>query len=164
MSDPPDCRSSAVVEKNTPATAGEYRNPRRDVPIALLINVTIVTLLYVGVQMVALGTLPLAGESATPLAHAADLFLGSWAGLLLTIGAALSILGTNGNTVLAGPRYLYALALDGFGPRVLARVHPRFRTPAAAVILQTTASVNETREAGSGLARSSSPTMRPSNR
>ena len=54
----------------------------------------------------------------------------------MTVGAALSILGTNSNTVLAGPRYLYALARDGFGPRFLARVHPRFRTPAAAVLLQ----------------------------
>ena len=35
---------------------------------------------------------------------------------------------------MMGPRYLHALALDGFGPRWLARVHPRFRTPAAAVL------------------------------
>jgi amino acid transporter len=62
--------------------------------------------------------------------------MGSWGGWLLTVGAALSILGTNSNTILAGPRYLYALALDGFGPRILARVHPRYRTPAAAVVLQ----------------------------
>ncbi len=122
--------------ENTPAAAGEHRNPRRDVPIALLINITVVTLLYVAVQAVTLGTLPHAGGSATPLAQAAKGFLGSWGGWLLTVGAALSILGTNSNTILAGPRYLYALALDGFGPRILARVHPRYRTPAAAVLLQ----------------------------
>ena len=122
--------------ENTPAAAGEHRNPRRDVPIALLTNITVVTLLYVAVQAVTLGTLPLAGESATPLAQAAKGFLGSWGGWLLTVGAALSILGTNSSTILAGPRYLYALALDGFGPRILARVHPRYRTPAAAVMLQ----------------------------
>ncbi len=122
--------------ENTPAAAGEHRNPRRDVPVALLINIVVVTLLYVAVQAVTLGTLPQAGESATPLAQAAKGFLGSWGGWLLTVGAALSILGTNSNTILAGPRYLYALALDGFGPRILARVHPRYRTPAAAVMLQ----------------------------
>jgi len=123
--------------ENTPAAAGEFRNPRRDVPFALLINITVVTTLYVLVQWVALGTLPALGESATPLADAARGFLGSWAGLLMTVGAALSILGTNSNTTLAGPRYLYALARDGFGPSFLGRVHPRFRTPAAAVLLQS---------------------------
>ena len=48
----------------------------------------------------------------------------------------MSILGTIGATTLAGPRFLYALALDGFGPRFLAAVHPRFRTPANAIVVQ----------------------------
>ncbi len=123
--------------ENTAAPAGEFRNPRRDVPFALLVNISVVTLLYVAVQLVALGTLPDLGTSETPLADAAAAFLGSWAGLLLTVGAALSILGTNGNTVLAGPRYVYALARAGFGPAWLARVHPRYRTPAPAIVVQT---------------------------
>ncbi len=55
----------------------------------------------------------------------------------MTIGGAVSILGTNSNTVLAGPRYLWALAKDGFGPRALASLHPRFRTPWIAVLAQT---------------------------
>ena len=124
--------------ENTPAAAGEFLKPKRDVPFALLANITVVTTLYFGVQWVALGTLPGLGASSTPLADAARGFLGGWAGWLLTIGGALSILGTNSNTVLAGPRYLFAMARDGFGPALLGRVHPRFHTPAAAVVLQTT--------------------------
>jgi basic amino acid/polyamine antiporter, APA family len=123
--------------ENTPAAAGEYRDPRRDVPFALVTQIALVTLLYGAVQFVALGTLPGLGGSETPLADAARLFLGSWAGTLLTLGAAVSILGTVSNSVLAGPRYLYALAADGYGPRFLAQIHPRFRTPAAAILLQT---------------------------
>ncbi|HEX6198858.1 MAG TPA: APC family permease [Thermoanaerobaculia bacterium] len=131
--------------ENTAAPAGEYRNPRRDVPFALLAQIATVTLLYLGVQWVALGTLPGLAGAETPLADAARGFLGPWGGWLLTIGAALSILGTNSNTVLAGPRYLFALAQDGvelgFGPepvaRFFARVHPRYRTPAAAILVQT---------------------------
>lgn len=123
--------------ENTPAPAGEFKNPRRDVPFALIANIVIVTLIYSAVQWVALGTLPNLAASKTPLADAALLFLGGWGGLLLTIGGVLSILGTNSNTVLAGPRYLWALAADGFGPRGLTWIHPRFRTPVAAILTQT---------------------------
>lgn len=131
--------------ENTAAPAGEYRNPRRDVPFALVVQIATVTLLYLGVQWVALGTLPGLAGSETPLADAARGFLGRWGGWLLTAGAVVSILGTNSNTVLAGPRYLFALAQDGvqhgFGPqpvvRLLARVHPRYRTPSAAILFQT---------------------------
>jgi amino acid transporter len=123
--------------ENTPAPAGEFRNPRRDVPFALIAQIGIVTLLYVTVQWVALGTVPDLGNSATPLADGARVLLGEWGGWLLTAGAVVSILGTNSGSVLAGPRYLFALARDGFGPSLLATVHPRFRTPAAAVLAQT---------------------------
>jgi amino acid transporter len=123
--------------ENTAAAAGEYKNPRRDVPFALLAQIGFVTLLYAWVQWVALATLPGLAASATPLADAARRFLGAWGGWLLTLGATLSILGTNGNTVLTGPRYLFALARGGYGPRWLAAVHPRFRTPAVAVVAQT---------------------------
>jgi APA family basic amino acid/polyamine antiporter len=127
--------------ENTPAAAGEYRQPRRDVPFALLLNVCIVTLLYSSVQWVALGTLPHAAASPTPLADAAQILMGPWAGTVLTVGATLSILGTNSNSVLAGPRYLLALARDGIGPAWLGRIHPRFHTPAAAILLQTAISL-----------------------
>ena len=123
--------------ENTPAPAGEYKHPRRDVPFALLTQISLVTALYAAIQWVALGTLPSLGASTAPLAEAGRSLLGTWGGWLLAVGAVVSILGTTGNTVLAGPRYLYALASDGFGPRFLARVHPRFRTPAGAVIFQT---------------------------
>lgn len=123
--------------ENTAAPAGEFKNPRRDVPFALLAQIVIVTLIYTAVQWVALGTLPNLADAQTPLASAAGGFLGGWGGWLLTVGAVVSILGTNSNTVLAGPRYLYALAEDGFGPRALARLHPRFRTPVVAIVVQT---------------------------
>ncbi|WP_241758576.1 APC family permease [Pyxidicoccus parkwayensis] len=123
--------------ENTAAPAGEFKNPKRDVPFALVVQIGVVTFIYTAVQWVALGTLPGVVDSATPLADAAARFLGGWGGLLMTVGAVLSILGTNSNTVLAGPRYLYALARDGFGPAALASLHPRFRTPTVAILTQT---------------------------
>ena len=122
--------------ENTTAAAGEYRDPRRDVPFALVTQLAVVTLLYLAVQAVALGTLPDLGTSTAPLAEAAGRFLGGAGVALLGVGGVISILGTLNDSVLAGPRYLYALARDGYGPRFLARVHPRFRTPAAAILTQ----------------------------
>jgi APA family basic amino acid/polyamine antiporter len=121
--------------ENMPAAAAEYRNPRRDVPFAMLTMIVIVTATYVSVQWVALGTLPGLAHSSTPLADASARFAGTWLALVLTVGAAVSMLGTNSNTIMFGPRYLLALADDGFGPAALTRIHPRFRTPAVAIVV-----------------------------
>lgn len=120
--------------ENLPAAAGEYRNPRRDVPFAMLSMIATVTAIYVSVQWVALGTLPDLAQSQTPLADAASRFGGNWLAMVLTVGAAVSILGTNSNTIMLGPRYLHTLAADGYGPRVLAGIHPRLLTPVAAIV------------------------------
>ncbi len=120
--------------ENTPAAAGEYRNPKRDVPFALLTMILVVTLVYTGVQLVALGTLPGIAGSTSPVAEAAGTFMGPGGALLMTVAAMISIGGNVGNTVLVGPRYLYALAKDGYGPRFLAQVHPRYQTPMAAIL------------------------------
>lgn len=123
--------------ENTPAAAGEYRNPRRDVPFALLTTILGVTLIYTAVQAVALGALPGLAHSSSPLASAAGRFAGHWGAGLLTLGAVLSILGIMNNSTLSGPRYLFALARDGYGPRWLTRVHPSYHTPTLAILVQT---------------------------
>jgi len=123
--------------ENTSAAAGEYRNPRRDLPFALLFMVLSVTLIYTAVQVVAVGTLPGLAQSSSPLADAAGRFAGHWGAWLLTLGAMLSILGIMGSSTLTGPRYLFALACDGYGPHWVARVHRNYRTPALAIVVQT---------------------------
>jgi amino acid transporter len=123
--------------ENTPAAAGEYRDPKRDVPFAMLTMITFITLVYVAVQAVALGTLPGLAEAESPLARAAAQFAGPAGLLLLSVGAFVSIFGNLGNTTLIGPRYAFALARDGYGPTWMARVHPRHHTPANAIWVQT---------------------------
>ncbi len=120
--------------ENTPAAAGEYRNPRRDVPFALLMTIGVVTIVYVAVQLVALGTLPELAESNSPLAEAAGRFAGSGAALFLTAGASVSILGTLSASAFFAPRYLFALSADGYGPPSLSRVHRTSRTPHVAIM------------------------------
>jgi len=122
--------------ENLSVAAGEFHNPRRNVPFALVAMIVLVTVLYAAVQLVAQGTLPGLADSSAPLADAAAAFGGEALALLVTVGAALSILGTGNATMLLGPRFLHTLAADGYGPAVLARVQPRFHTPAVAIAVQ----------------------------
>ncbi len=123
--------------ENSPACAGEYENPKRNVPFAIITMIIFVTLLYVMVQLVAVGTNPGLASAESPLADSAVIFMGAAGAILMTIGAIISIGGNTSNTTLIGPRYLFALAKDGYGPKLMGSVHPKYRTPAAAIITQT---------------------------
>jgi APA family basic amino acid/polyamine antiporter len=127
--------------ENLSVAAGEYQDPKRNVPYALVAMIVLVTAIYAAVQLVGQGTLPGLAASTTPLADAAAGFGGEGLALLLTVGAALSILGTSNATLLLGPRFLHTLAVGGHGPRALARVHPRFRTPDLAIAVQVVAAL-----------------------
>lgn len=115
----------------------ETINPRRNLPIALLTAITFVAILYVGIQLVAQGTLPDLASSPTPLAAASRRFLGPLGGVLLTAGAIVSTLGTNSGTILTAPRVMYAMAEGGQIPSLFARAHPLYRTPHVAIIALT---------------------------
>ncbi|MDB4950133.1 MAG: amino acid permease [Gemmatimonadetes bacterium] len=118
--------------------SGEVRDPARTVPRALFLAMGAVTLLYVGLHVVAQGVLgaSLAGRS-TPLADAAGQALGPWGARLLLAGATVSMFGYVSGMTLAVPRALFALGRDGFLPRVLASVHPTWRTPHVAIAVQS---------------------------
>jgi len=116
-----------------PVPAGEATDPTRAVPFAMLATVSIVAVITMLVQVVALGTFPGLAGSATPLADAAPLFLGAFGGLLMTAGAAISMTGNNVGQALSGSRNLFALAEQGDLPRWFGHIHHRFRTPDVAI-------------------------------
>jgi amino acid transporter len=118
-----------------PVVAGETKDPRRAVPFALVVTIAVVTLIMTLTQVVAIGTLPDLATSPTPLASAAAIFLGAGGAALMTLGATMSASGNNMGQALSGTRNLYALAEQGDLPAFFARVHPRYRTPATAVIV-----------------------------
>ena len=117
-----------------PVVAGETRDPRRDVPFALITTIIIVTILMTLAQVVGLGTLPGLAASKTPLADSAAQFLGAGGAAMLTIGAVLSTSGNNMGQALSGSRNLFALAEQGDLPAFFGRVHPDFRTPMNAIL------------------------------
>ena len=121
----------------TSGPAGEYQDPKKNLPFALIAQLAVVTALYTLVQLVAIATVPDLGHAKTPLSDAGRALMGPAGGLLLTLGAALSVLGTNNGSILAGPRYLYALAESGRLPPAFARIHPRYRTPSIAILTQS---------------------------
>jgi APA family basic amino acid/polyamine antiporter len=118
-----------------PVIAGETRNPRRTVPFALIMTIVIVTIVMTMAQIVALGTFPGLARSATPLADAAALFLGSAGAAMLTLGAVFSTSGNNMGQALSGSRNLFALAEQGDLPPLFARVHRTYRTPVNAILV-----------------------------
>ncbi|MFL5614180.1 MAG: APC family permease [Gemmatimonadaceae bacterium] len=118
--------------------SGEVKDPARTVPRAVLLAIGVVALLYVSVQVVSQGLLGAALVNAkTPVADAGGAALGSWGRTLILIGSTLSMFGYVSGMTLAVPRMLYAFARDGFLPRMLASIHPRFHTPFLAIAIQT---------------------------
>ncbi len=119
--------------------SGEVKDPARTVPRALAIAMIGVTLLYLAVHLVAAGVLGdrLATVKTAPLAFAAESFLGSPGRLMLLIGATISMFGYVSGMTLAVPRALWKFAQDGLLPRVMGRIHPTYRTPHIAIVVQT---------------------------
>jgi basic amino acid/polyamine antiporter, APA family len=118
--------------------AGEIRNPERSLPIALIAGVIIVGILYVSVNAAVQFVLPAAviAESQRPASDAIELALGRVGAGVVSAGMALSMLVAMNGTVMSGGRMPFAMARDGYFFKALAEVHPRFRTPATALVLQ----------------------------
>jgi amino acid transporter len=119
--------------------SGEVHDTARTVPRAIAMAMLAITALYITLQVVAQGVLGpgLAQATAAPLADTAGASLGGWARSILLAGASISTFGYLGGMTLSMPRMLFALARDGFLPRVLASVHPEHRSPQAAIIVQS---------------------------
>jgi APA family basic amino acid/polyamine antiporter len=116
---------------------GEVRDPARTWPRAIFMAMIGITLLYIVLQLVTQGVLGNAlATSTTPLADAAGIVFGDWGRQMLLIAVLVSMFGFLSGMALAVPRALFALARDGFLPRPLAAVHPRWRTPYVAIVVQ----------------------------
>src|SRR5208337_3974418 len=142
---------SSDAWNNVTFTAGEVRNPKRNLPLALALGTGAVTLLYVLANVVYLNVLPLAGDP-----HAASILargiqyakeervatavmqqvFGPVGAQIMAFAILISTFGCNNGLILAGARVYYAMAKNGLFFRSAARLHPKYHTPAHSLIMQ----------------------------
>jgi basic amino acid/polyamine antiporter, APA family len=123
--------------ENSVTNSGEFKNPSKVVPLGILSGLSVVLLLYISIQLITQGMLgsqmPLFKDA--PLAEVSKRLFAYTGIILITIGAAVSMLGSISSTILAIPRVLFAGARDGIFPRFLGRVDPKFMTPKTAILV-----------------------------
>ena len=119
--------------------AGEVRNPRRNLPLAFTCGVLLVTAVYLLVSFAFLSVVPLDRivSNTAFVAQFGEALFGSLGGRVLSGCVLLSVLGGMMAMTMAAPRVYYAMARDGAFFSIFGRLHPRFGTPANAVLLQT---------------------------
>lgn len=118
--------------------AGEIRNPQRNIPLGLIWGVATVGLLYILVNAAVQYVLPASAVAGSerPASEAVALVLGRTGAGLVSAAMAISMLVTLNGTIMSGARVPFAMARDGYFFKSLADVHPRFRTPSGAIIVQ----------------------------
>lgn len=123
------------------STAGEEaKNPRRDLPFAIIGSLIIVTILYLLVALAALGAQNwnsfIGNSSEAVLASIANAATGgSWAGAIIAFGAIVSIFSVVLVTLYGQTRILFAMGRDGMIPQIFTRINPRSQTPVASTII-----------------------------
>ena len=117
-------------------SAGEVIDPQKSFPRAFLLGSLILVALYLVANvayLIALG--PAAATASDAIAAtAASSVLGPWAGKFIALTILISVFSSTNSVILTAPRVFYAMANDNLFFKKLAEVHPRFGTPAAAII------------------------------
>jgi APA family basic amino acid/polyamine antiporter len=142
---------SADAWNNVTFTAGEVKNPSRNLPLSLALGTGVVIALYIGCNFIYLGALPLVGnptgttlidrgiqyasEDRVATAVLSQMF-GSAGGALMAVAIMISGFGCCNGLILSGARVYYAMAKDGLFFRSVARLHPGYKTPAVSLMVQ----------------------------
>jgi APA family basic amino acid/polyamine antiporter len=122
--------------------AGETKNPSRNVPIAMVTGAAVVTVIYLLVNTSYMLLLPVNKIiSSEKVAAEAVSTIIPFGGMLVAGLIAVSTFGTIGIYTLSAPRIYYAMAADGLFFKDIAKVHPTFRTPVNAILVQSVWSV-----------------------
>jgi APA family basic amino acid/polyamine antiporter len=120
-------------------TAAEAKDPKRSVPLSLVLGALAVTLVYVSANVAYMFLLSPDQMAASPriASEAISVVLGPFGGSLIALTIFVSTFGTTGIYTLTAPRIYYAMANDGVFFKKVAEVHPRFRTPMFSILFQS---------------------------
>jgi basic amino acid/polyamine antiporter, APA family len=124
--------------------AEEIRDPGRNVPKALILGTAGVIVIYLLINVLYLYVVPIGELAATQgsvLDVVADRLLGQRAGNVMAVVAMVSLAAGINAWTFAGPRVYFAMARDGLFFKSAARVHPKYKTPAASIIAQAAFSI-----------------------
>ncbi len=142
---------SADAWNNVTFTAGEVKDPQRNLPLSLALGTGVVILLYVLANYVYLNVLPLHGDPhgtnvmARGIQYATEdrvgtavmqVMFGAAGAAIMAVAIMVSTFGCNNGLILSGARVYYAMAKDGLFFRAVGHVHPRYRTPVASLMVQ----------------------------
>lgn len=117
-------------------TAEETKNPQRDMPIGIITSLVICTILYIGAALVLTGMVPYyLLATPAPFSFAFGYIGLKWAKAVIAVAALLGITSVLLVSLLAQPRIFFSLSRDGLIPPLIARVHPKFKTPYIATIV-----------------------------
>ena len=116
--------------------AGEIKEPRKNLPLALAIGLTAVIAIYVLANVAYLRVLSVSEIAAADRvgAQVAERLLGAAGGKFVAFSILMSIVGAANGWALTGPRIFFAQARDGLFFRALATVHPRYETPYVSIL------------------------------
>jgi APA family basic amino acid/polyamine antiporter len=119
-------------------TAEETVQPERTIPRALVLGIVVVTVCYIALNAVYFYVLPVDGviRSTRVAADTFTALLGTGAAAAIAVVVLVSVFGAMTGSILAAPRVYFAMARDGVLFRWIDHVHPRFRTPHRAIVLQ----------------------------
>ena len=108
---------------------GELKDPRKNIPFALIFSILFIAIIYILIQVVCVGTLPGLATSDKPLTDAAQLYMGPVGAIIITTGAIISIGGTLHAIMFIGSRVPFALSEAKQFPGLFSHLHQKFHTP-----------------------------------
>ena len=118
--------------------AAEVKNPKKTIPKAIITGIIIVTLFYVATNFVVFGVINWKEleKTSVPLILVGSALFGMIGATVMSIGALVSVSGSDESNILSIARLSYAMSIDGLFPRVFSKIHPKYKTPYLALIIQ----------------------------